>query len=467
MLNYHDGPIVACSTSLSGDAAIALIRFSGFKDLFDLQCFLSFDVRQVKKRQSFFTKIVDGEKTLDTGLGVFFPAPHSYNGENIFELSVHGNRLNVERLLALFSMKGCFRLAHPGEFTYRALKNQKLSLSQVEGLDLLLNAKSSLMLQQGQDILQGELHQNYQRLYQIFLKLRVGLELNIDFSEDVGDERAKQEFFDHLNQLSHLVDSLAQRSQGDLSAIMTPEVVLLGPVNAGKSSFFNLLLKQERAIVSHEAGTTRDYVSEYIFIKGNSFRLIDTAGIRQTEQTVESKGIKYSLDLAQKAFFKIIILNPFSKDEIASLGDLLLQPFDLLVLTHQDLPGFIEAKKKLDLSSLQFKQQIDLSTTFGPIGPNQLSGSIGPVLKVIEQMIVDKYNQLTAQDPIIIERHRLLIRQIDLQCKELSQLAVKVDDVGIWANEVDHLGRMIAELIGIITPDQVLTSIFQNFCIGK
>jgi len=195
-MNFYtdESPIIACSTGTSSNTAIAVIRLSGFKDLLALQPFFSFNLSKTKKRVSHLTNIQSENQILDNGLLVFFPEGESYTGENVLELSVHGNQLNIDRLLNLFIQNAGFRAAGAGEFTYRALKNKKLSLSQVEGLDMLLNASSNLMLSQGLDILQGELHAQYLALYDAFLKLKAAVELSIDFSEDVGEEESQKLF---------------------------------------------------------------------------------------------------------------------------------------------------------------------------------------------------------------------------------------------------------------------------------
>ena len=192
-MNFYtdDKTIIACSTGTQSNTAIAVIRLSGFKNLPDLQKFFSFDLKKTDNRKSHLTNIIFKDKIYDNGLLVFFPEGQSYTGENVLELSVHGNQLNIQRILNLFINEGGLRSAHPGEFTYRALKNKKLSLSQVEGLDMLLNANSSLMLSQGLDILQGDLHAQYLALYDSFLKLKAAVEISIDFSEDVGAEETQ------------------------------------------------------------------------------------------------------------------------------------------------------------------------------------------------------------------------------------------------------------------------------------
>jgi tRNA modification GTPase len=312
-MNFYtdDTPIIACSTGNMSNTAIAVIRLSGFKSLLTLQPFFSFSLSKTKARTSHLTNIKFENEIFDNGLMVFFPEGESYTGENVLELSVHGNLLNVQRILALFINRASFRDAHPGEFTYRALKNKKLSLSQVEGLDMLLNANSNLMLSQGLDILQGDLHAQYMHLYDSFLKLKASVELSIDFSEDIGEDESNRLIMDCFKNFHSLILALHGRVQGNISSLLSPEIVLVGQTNAGKSSLFNLLVKHGRSIVSSTAGTTRDYVSELISIEGTNYNLVDTAGIRDSKDEIENIGIERAFEILKRAFFKILIINPF------------------------------------------------------------------------------------------------------------------------------------------------------------
>ncbi len=190
-MNFLDEKtIIACSSSSATNAAIAIIRLSGFKKINEFQIFFSKNLSDIAPKQMCFSRLLDGSTPLDEICFCFFQGPESYNGENILELYVHGNLLNVNKIIKLFLKEKNIREANPGEFTLRALKNKKFTLSQVEGLDLFLNAHTNYALDQGFSLLNGDLHQSFLELHNLYLKHKSSLELFIDFSEDVGEEQA-------------------------------------------------------------------------------------------------------------------------------------------------------------------------------------------------------------------------------------------------------------------------------------
>ncbi|MBF0363606.1 MAG: 50S ribosome-binding GTPase [Oligoflexia bacterium] len=474
MFLYQDGPIIAVSTSSASNAAIAVIRMSGFDNIENYQKFFSIDLNKIIPRRVYLSDLIENNRIIDSVVVTFYKTPNSYTAENVIELSVHGNRLNVQRILDLFlsiqtlSLKSgpigpAIRLANPGEFTYRALKNKKISLSEVEGLDLVLNASSTYALEQGMSILRGELHKNYEILHQLYLKLRMSIELNIDFSEDVGEEEAKallvlayKNFFSHIETL-HL------RTRGYDQGLLSPDIVLFGAVNAGKSTLFNSILRMNRSIVSDIPGTTRDYVSENISIDGVNYRLIDTAGLRDKieniDSIIENEGIRRGLEIIRNAFVKILVVNPFIEEKFAD--EIFKMDLDLIVFTHNDLDlsGHAEkVKDYLNKSGDKLKSNISFK-----------SGPIGPLLKEILDYTKDKYNLLASENPILIERHRDLINRIYIASLEVKKLfdSDNNSEVAIIASELVAVGNLISELIGVVTPSDVLNSIFKNFCIGK
>lgn len=519
-MNFYtdDHPIIACSTGTQANTAIAVIRLSGFKSLLSLQSFFSFSLSKTKPRFSHLSNIIFENQIFDNILLVFFPEGESYTGENVLELSVHGNLLNIQKILDLFILNADFRSAHPGEFTYRALKNKKLSLSQVEGLDMLLNANSSLMLSQGLDILQGELHTQYMRLYDSFLKLKAAVEISIDFSEDVGEMESNKLLNDSFNSFFIILESLHARTQGNISSLLSPEMVLVGQTNAGKSSLFNLLVKHNRSIVSSIAGTTRDYISEVIHIDGTNYNLVDTAGIRESKDVIENIGIDRAFEILKRAFFKILIVNPLETDE-AYLEKLAGIEFDFLILSHSDKADFLSKSSNLDLSKIIVSQvaiasfetgsigPVDLKIfKSGPIGPALKSGSIGPLTKhgpiepltkntapiepfatsgsikpvepksikisgpiepLVKSLLAEKFGIETSNSPILLERHRICINNLYLKATTLSCKINTIGDMAILSSEINIFSNYLSELIGIMSPDDVLNSIFANFCIGK
>jgi len=327
--------IIACSSGNDTNTAISIIRLSGsftinnFSDLFEI------DSKKIKPRQIYRSNLVFNNEVIDDIMFSYFENPNSYTGENLLELYCHGNRLNVERIINLFVDNFNF-ISHskPGEFTLRALKNKKLTLSQVEGLDLLLNAQHSYAFSHGLSLLNGDLSDQYKELYNKFLDLRVKLELLMDFSDDIGEKEGADLFKESFGNFSDFVHNLTTRARNNSEELISPKVVLFGPVNSGKSTFYNQLLGIDRSIVSNEEGTTRDYISETFNAGDLICQLIDTAGIRDADNSVEIEGIKRSLSLARGAFYKILItdVNKYKK-YFSKLKE--IKP-DLVVITHLD-----------------------------------------------------------------------------------------------------------------------------------
>lgn len=463
----NEEPIIACSSGLDQNVAVSLIRLSGFKNLDFLKPHIK--LKTIKPRYSYFVKLYDGDLVIDEILLVYFKAPHSYNGENILELSVHGNVLNVKRIINLFIKNG-FIYAHPGEFTYRALKNKKLSLSQVEGLDLFLNATNPLSLKQGLSLLNGKLQDSFRELHDSFLIHKASLELGIDFSEDVGEETFNDSLKKSFDRLESAVLTLSRKINLFSSELKSPEIVLFGRPNAGKSTFFNKLLKFDRSIVSEEAGTTRDYVNEKISIEDISFNLVDTAGLRVAENKVEARGIELSLEKAKNAFYKILLINPFDPETSEFLLEQNLRP-DLVIFTHEDLDNFdsyvgpIEPIFKSGPIEPTGKHD-------GPIGPEIIKTSLNKIDLSLEEdifkKIISKYNKLASMDPLLVDRQKFIISDILIKFQNYKQIILSPHfDISIASFELNTLGHCISELIGIVSPDEILESIFSNFCIGK
>jgi tRNA modification GTPase len=505
-LMLDDRAIVACSSSTSSNAAIGMIRLSGFHSLEVFEKRFNVPVAKIKPRYAHLVTIYSraGEK-LDEGIVVYFPAPKSYTGENILEITVHGGQLNINKILHSFTDSGDFRLASAGEFTWRALKNKKLSLTQIEGLDLFLHATSEAALVQGLDTLHGQLHREYLALHTAYLKFKTAIELLIDFSDDFGEENAVQNLQRSFSVLAVQVEALYARTKGNINALLLPEIVIVGRTNAGKSSLFNSLCRTNRAIVSEIPGTTRDYITESICIEGTHYHLVDTAGARKSRNLIEKEGIRRAKERLATSFYTILVVNPFQND--VPLPDFPKDfIFDALVFTHADIKGFSERvaslkkcpsareifkislmpqgcdfsgsiEPKSQAGSIEPKSQagsIEPRSQAGSIEPRSQAGSIEPDLAVpmtvVDQITRDisgKYKDEAQKNPILIHRHQDLLRQADERIKEIQGLMASPTDAGILSAESGVLGGVIEELIGIITPEDVLKTIFENFCIGK
>ncbi len=427
---------------------------SGFKDLNHLTQFFTHS-GPIEPRRVYYTNLVLQGQIIDDVCLTYFEGPKSYNGENILELSIHGNTLNTERVIHLFVNHAGFRLAYPGEFTYRAMKNKKLSLSQVEGLDLFLNANSSYALDQGLSLLSGNLHEVYLELWDLFLKHKSSLELSIDFSEDIGEAAAREYYLVSLENFKKKFQALVKRVEHQNANLIQPEIVIAGLPNAGKSSLFNFLLSDERAIVSSVAGTTRDYLSEYLIIEGVKYRLVDTAGMREASDLIEAEGVKRAKKKLEHSFFKVLLINPFEMNK--GFSDLLVENFDLIFFTHSDLAGFELARDSV----------LKAHPVLGSIGAINLAALSREWEEHFKNTVNKKYLATTAHQPILLDRHKYLILLAQQNLTSYSKIAEGETDVAILSAELNAVGHCISEVIGIISPEQVLNSIFSNFCIGK
>ncbi len=451
---YDDFPIIACS---SGElrAAISIIRISGFKSLGSIEPLLSHD-GPIEPKKQYLSEIIEESKVVDQVVFCYYENPRSYTGENLLEIYCHGNPIIVNKIINLFISYKLVRHAYPGEFSFRAMKNKKLSMNQVEGLDLLLNANTAFGIDQGLSVLDGSLRNDYQQLYKNFLEHKSALELGIDFAEDVGEEQFTKKLKSSLNELTQTAEKLHNRVLSNPSKLLDLKVTLFGSPNSGKSSLFNHMLKKERSIVSDLAGTTRDYISEPLMIEGTTFSLLDTAGLRETNNEIEQLGIKKTRELIENSFYNILVINPFDYDESYIEQFVKTGSIGAVIFTHSDMDNF-EAQ-------------------VGPIGPlftsvNKIYLSNSKIDKIcledIFTVINKKYLDVIKVNPILINRHSEVISATYSHLCQYSGLINTEKDISILSSELDSIGDCISELIGIVSPTEVLNNIFDNFCIGK
>ena len=294
-----------CALATVPGGALGIIRISGEKSLEIFPRIFTKDLTKVKPNTIHYGHIKNGTDIIDEVMVSVFKAPHSYTGEESAEISCHGSRYIMNKILELLVKEGC-RMAEPGEFTQRAFLNGKMDLSQAEAVADLIASENSSQHRLALSQLRGGITTRLQELRDELLRLTSLMELELDFSDQDVEFADRTELFDLLQSLddhiSHLINSF---SEGNAIKEGIP-VAILGAPNVGKSTLLNALLGDDRAIVSDVQGTTRDTVEDIVTIGARLFRFIDTAGLRHTDDTVERMGIERSLRAAERA--RIVLL---------------------------------------------------------------------------------------------------------------------------------------------------------------
>lgn len=456
MLNSDN--IVALATP-SGTGAIAIIRVSG-PDAINLVDLLFQSIKgkklvQQKSHTIHLGHIIDDGKIMDEVLVSLFKGPHSYTGENVVEISCHGSPYIQQQIIQLLLRKGC-RAASPGEFTLRAFLNGKMDLSQAEAVADLIASDSEAAHDIAIQQMRGGFSNEIQKLREELLNFASLIELELDFSQEDVEFADRTQFNELLNRISEvlkkLIDSFAL---GNVIKHGIP-VAIVGQPNVGKSTLLNVLLNEERAIVSDVAGTTRDTVEDHISINGINFRFIDTAGIRETEDVVEKIGIKRTFDKIEKARL-IIYLFDSQHVDLAELEK---------IKERYPLKQILPICNKMDLLDQHQIDKLKIEI------PNVLflSAKHGTGIKELESHLLGLVDSgALSGDTTIISNSRhydALLKALEeiQKVKEGLEMELSSDLMAIDIRQaLYHLG----EITGSVTTDDLLGNIFSNFCIGK
>ena len=393
---------------------------------------------------------INTSELIDEGLILWFPGPQSYTGEDMVEIHVHGGKAVVEALLkTLSNIKDC-RFAEPGEFTKLAFQNGKISLLKAESIGDLISAETEIQRSQAIKMMNGKSSERFNYLREKLIKILSFVEAKIDFpEEDLPDENIKQikeASTDVIKQIKKILDD---QKVGEIIREGF-KIAIVGPTNAGKSSLLNNLSNREVAIVSEIAGTTRDVVETHLNLDGYPVIISDTAGIRDSKNEIEKKGIKLSLKKAEKADLKLVVVDAKSIDLSEFLNDLLKKDA-ILVINKSDLLkeelGAEVSKFNHILISLKDNRNID---------------------KLILKIKKNLETKFIANEDILITRERH--RQHLLQCVEhLKNFSDKNDkkDFDKGAEDLRLATRQLGMVVGKVDVEEILGSIFNDFCIGK
>ena len=453
--------IVALATP-PGAGAIGVIRLSGTRaiEIVD-EVFLGKNLLEQKSHTIHFGKIINEEnKILDEILASIFIAPKSYTKENIVEVSCHGSSFIIQELIQLFIKKGA-RMAQAGEFTLRAFFNGQMDLSQAEAVaDLIASnseASHAIAIQQ----MRGGFSKEIKKLRQQLLDFASLIELELDFGEEDVEFADRTELTTLVEKIQGIIKALIDSFQLGNVIKKGVNTVIAGRPNAGKSTLLNALLKEERAIVSEIAGTTRDTIEEVLNIQGIEFRLIDTAGIRDAQDQIEAIGVEKTLKKVEQSAILIYVF-----DAMKLLPEVVLQDLEKLKQANQVI---LLLPNKMDKNPT-----LDPKDYVSPLVPFENIVTVSALHQMnIEHLKNTLYNlvvqqQINFDDPIVSNtRHLEALQNAHQSLSEvLGGLAsgVTADFVAMDIRRgLYHLG----EIVGEVSTDDLLGNIFSRFCIGK
>ena len=433
-----------------GTSGVAIIRISGPEASNVIKSLTRKEIP--KPRMAVLRKInnINTSELIDEGIIIWFPGPESYTGEDMAEIHIHGGKAVILAVQSEISkIKNC-RFAEPGEFTKLAFHNGKINLLKAESIADLISAETEIQRLQAVKIMQGQSSQKFNELREKLLKLLSFIEAKIDFpEEDLPEDNLKKIKKDATEVLDNIDKILNDQKVGEIIREGF-KIAIVGPTNAGKSSLLNNLSNREVAIVSEIAGTTRDVIETHLNIDGYPVIISDTAGIRNSKDEIEKKGIKLSLDKAENADLKLVVVDAKSIDLSGFLNDL-LKNNAILVINKSDL-----LNEKLDSNVSRFDHVlISLKENFN-------------IDKLILKIKSSLKNKFISQEDILItrERHRQhLIQSADHLRNFLDKNSKK--DFDKAAEDLRLATRHLGMIVGKVDVEEILGSIFNDFCIGK
>jgi tRNA modification GTPase len=467
-LPRHQDPIVAIATA-PGRGAVGIVRVSG-KGLDALIRALC--GRGLKPREATYTAFLDHSGVaIDMGLAIYFAAPHSFTGEDVLELQAHGGPVVLQLLLARCLQAAAepvddshrprlagLRVALPGEFSERAFLNDKMDLAQAEAVADLIDASTEAAARSASRALVGEFSKEIHSLRDALIHLRMLVEATLDFPEEEIDFLRQADAHGQLTALQQTLQRVLQRARQGALLREGIKVVIAGQPNAGKSSLLNALAGAELAIVTPVAGTTRDKVQQTIQIEGVPLHVIDTAGLRESDDEVEKIGIARAWDAIQTA------------DVVLFLHDLTRSNAIEYIADDQAITRAIAQKLPSNIPIINVWNKADAATAAQAGDGLSLSAKTGAGLEALRSKLLSVAGWQSAPEGVYIarERHLQALRQVDMHLQHASaHLAAQAQALDLLAEELRLGQNALNEITGEFTSDDLLGVIFFKFCIGK
>ena len=441
--------IYALSTG-PGISGIAVVRISGQETSKAIELLTGKPVPNPRVATLRKINKINTSELIDEGIILWFPGPGSYTGEDMAEIQVHGSKAVIDALhTSISNIENC-RLAEPGEFTKLAFQNGKINLIKAESVADLISSETEIQRQQAIKIMNGKSSDQFNFLREKLLKILSHVEAKIDFpDEDLPNDILKEIKKNSDDVLKKIEKILNDQKVGERIREGF-KIAILGPTNAGKSSLLNHLSNRDVAIVSEIAGTTRDVIETHLNIDGYPVIVSDTAGIRESKNEIEKKGIKLSLNRAEEADLKLVVVDAKNLDFTDVLKGLLDENAILVINKSDLLEGDIDPEiKKLDHVLISIKENLNIDELISKIKNN---------LK----------NKFITSDDILItrERHRQHLEQCLEHLKNFNKKN-QVEDFDKAAEDLRLATRHLGMIVGKVDVEEILGSIFNDFCIGK
>lgn len=447
--------IAAISTAL-GIGAISIIRVSGNEAIPIVnKIFKGPDLTKKESHTITYGHIVDQEKIIDEVLVSIMKAPKTFTREDIVEINTHGGIATTNRVLELLLRNGC-RLADPGEFTKRAFLNGRIDLLKAEGIMDLINAKTDKAREQAISQVSGKASTMIHNLRNNLKEVIANIEVNIDYPEYEDIEVVTHNMLEErLKNLKEEITKILKESENGKmikEGIMTS---IIGKPNVGKSSLLNKLLEEEKAIVTDIEGTTRDTVEGTLIINGIIFNIIDTAGIRQTEDVVEKLGVQKSLELIDKSELILMVLN--NNEELTHEEQEILN--NLKEKNHLIIINKVDLEPKLNLENIDSEKIIKISALNNE-GIDELKSKMIKLFH-LEQVKTEDLNYLTNARSIAILK-RVLEKVTDVENGIKNQMPIDMIEI-----DIKEIWNELGEITGETYQDELLDQLFSQFCLGK
>ena len=430
-----------------GPSGIAIIRLSG-KDTIKITELVT-KKKKINAKEINLCKFYDpsNDSLVDEGLLLLFPSPNSFTGDDLAEFHVHGSNAVITKFLKVLSEQSKCRLAEPGEFTKIAFQNNKIDLLEAESIGDLIHSETELQRQQAIKLVQGNASDYYNNLREKLVKSLAYIEAQIDFAEDDLPDNVLKEVQVSIKEVHEDIKKILNDNKIGEKIREGFKVAIIGEVNVGKSSLLNLLSKREAAIVSAEEGTTRDIIETYLNIDGYPVILADTAGIREAENEIEKKGISLALSKSKEADLNLIVIDNSSKISNKKIEDL-INDRSIVVLNKSDVDSN---------QNHNFKEAVLISV--------KENKNIDELVKKIKDQLSTKFI-LSKNILVTRERHRMKLNHC---LKEIDNFLKKDQkkDIEMAAEDLRLATRHLGGIVGKVDVEEILGSIFKDFCIGK